>query len=100
MLDSWWEETLSQGNASLAGLLAAPGWSPAQAEALASLLRIDEEKRVWLGSMEITRELMTRHAEESPEGASSVQLAEGNEATMAESSQSGPQGAGPKGRSF
>ena len=91
---------MADGSASLAGLLAAPGWSPAQAEALASLLRIDEEQRVWLGSMELTRELMARHAESNLETASSIQLSERNEAVMAESSPSNSPGGGRSDRSF
>ena len=38
----------------------APEWTPTQAHALAEVVRLDESRRVWMGSMEIT-ELVRRH---------------------------------------
>lgn len=50
----------------------APAWSPAQEQALAEIVSLDEVRRVWVGSMEIT-ELIRRQLEQ---GVSSITAAE------------------------
>lgn len=41
----------------------APAWTPAQARALAEVIRLDSSRRVWMGSLEIT-EIVRRHLEQ------------------------------------
>jgi uncharacterized protein len=50
-----------------------PDWTPAQARALAKLVRLDDARRVWMGSLEIT-EVIRRHLRQE---ISSAALAEG-----------------------
>lgn len=72
------EELRAQGHPELPKLTAAPRmaatpvWSPAQERALAEIVSLDEVRRVWIGSMEIT-ELIRRQLEH---GVSSITAAE------------------------
>jgi hypothetical protein len=53
----------------------APAWSPEQARALQEIIPLDESRRVWMGSLEIT-ELLRRHLREevsSPAGGEQMQ---------------------------
>lgn len=51
-----------------------PQWSAAQERALARVIRLDEYRRVWIGSLEIT-ELVRRHLQEEISSISAAQLA-------------------------
>lgn len=60
----------------VAGPAPAPAWTPAQAEALAEVVTMDEVRRVWIGSMEIT-ELVRRQLMKSLSNQTAAQLAAG-----------------------
>lgn len=58
-------------------------WSPAQEKALAALVRLDEARRVWMGSLEVT-ELIRRHLHRDISSAAAAQLPGGAAPTMAQ----------------
>lgn len=60
----------------LAGPAPAPSWTPAQAKALAEVITMDEVRRVWIGSMEIT-ELVRRSLMRELSDQTAAQLAAG-----------------------
>lgn len=62
--------------AELAGPAPAPHWTPAQAKALAEVITMDEVRRVWIGSMEIT-ELVRRSLMQELSEQTAAQLAAG-----------------------
>lgn len=53
-----------------------PAWSPEKERALAEMISIDEVRRVWIGSLEIT-ELLRRHLARGPSSAELLALAAG-----------------------
>jgi len=59
------EQLRAEGWTGLPELVAAtpPAWTPTQQQALASLVRLDDSRRVWMGSLEIT-ELIRRHLQQ------------------------------------
>jgi hypothetical protein len=59
-----------------AGPAPAPNWTPAQAKALAEVITMDEVRRVWIGSMEIT-ELVRRSLMKELSDQTAAQLAAG-----------------------
>lgn len=59
-----------------AGPAPAPNWTPAQAQALAEVVTMDEVRRVWIGSLEIT-ELVRRQLVKQLSESAAAQLAAG-----------------------
>jgi uncharacterized protein len=51
-----------------AGEAQAPEWTPEQERALAAVLRIDSERRVWVGSLDVTESVRERLAADLREG--------------------------------
>lgn len=91
-----------------AGPASAPLWTPAQAKALAEIITMDEVRRVWIGSMEIT-ELVRRQLVKQLSEQTAAQLAAGQGALGLGSpsspfgalgSWSGPSAGGEKARGF
>jgi hypothetical protein len=66
---------LTAGGAS-AGSAPAASWTPAQEAALAQIISIDEVRRVWMGSLEIT-ELLRRSLEQEMSSQAAAMLARG-----------------------
>ena len=66
----------SAAPAAAAGPVPAPVWTPAQAQALAEVITMDEVRRVWIGSMEIT-ELVRRQLVKRLSDQTAAQLAAG-----------------------
>lgn len=62
--------------AEAAGPAPAPQWTPAQAQALAEVITMDEVRRVWIGSLEIT-ELVRRQLVRQLSDQTAAQLAAG-----------------------
>ena len=62
--------------AQAAGPAPAPHWTPAQAQALAEVITMDEVRRVWIGSLEIT-ELVRRQLVKQLSDQTAAQLAAG-----------------------
>lgn len=60
----------------IAGPAPAPTWTPAQAQALAEVITMDEVRRVWIGSLEIT-ELIRRSMMKELTDQTAAQLATG-----------------------
>lgn len=76
-----------------------PAWTPAQAQALAEVVRLDEARRVWMGSVEIT-EVIRRHLHQEISsaglpGAPAQPAAPGEAPLGAISSPFGAEGAAP-----
>lgn len=91
-----------------AGPTAAPSWTPAQAQALAEVVTMDEVRRVWIGSLEIT-ELVRRQLVKQLADQTAAQLAAGQGALGLGSPSSpfgalgslaGPMAGGEKARGF
>ena len=91
-----------------AGPTAAPSWTPAQAQALAEVVTMDEVRRVWIGSLEIT-ELVRRQLVKQLSDQTAAQLAAGQGALGLGSPSSpfgalgslaGPMAGGEKARGF
>ncbi len=74
-----------------AGPVSTPEWTPAQAQALAEVVTMDEVRRVWIGSLEIT-ELVRRSLLRGISDQTAAQLAAG-EGTLGLGSPSSPFGA-------
>jgi len=94
--------------AETAGPAPAPIWTPAQAQALAEVVTMDEVRRVWIGSLEIT-ELVRRQMVKQLSETSAAQLAAGQGSLGLGSPSSpfgalgslpGPIGGGEKARGF
>ncbi len=81
----------SSAPAAAAGPAPAPVWTPAQAQALAEAITMDEVRRVWIGSMEIT-ELVRRQFVKRLSDQTAAQLAAGQGA-LGLGSRSSPFGA-------
>jgi len=98
----------SAAPAETAGPAPAPVWTPAQAKALAEVITMDEVRRVWIGSLEIT-ELVRRQLVKQLSEQTAAQLAAGQGALGLGSPSSpfgglgslpGPIGGGEKARGF
>ena len=98
----------SAAPAAPAGPAPAPQWTPSQAKALAEIITMDEVRRVWIGSMEIT-ELVRRQLVKQLSDQTAAQLAAGQGALGLGSpsspfgalgSLSGPIAGGEKARGF
>ncbi|NBV25566.1 MAG: DUF4912 domain-containing protein, partial [Proteobacteria bacterium] len=77
--------------AAAAGPAPAPVWTPAQAQALAEVITMDEVRRVWIGSLEIT-ELVRRQLVKQLSDQAAAQLSAG-QGTLGLGSPSSPFGA-------
>ena len=94
--------------AEAAGPAPAPAWTPAQAEALAEVVTMDEVRRVWIGSLEITelvrrqlvKELSQQAAEQLAAGQGSLGLGSPSSPFGALGSLSGPIAGGEQARGF
>ncbi|MFA6542799.1 MAG: DUF4912 domain-containing protein [Limisphaerales bacterium] len=78
-------------SATPAGPAPVPGWTPEQARALAEVVTMDEVRRVWIGSLEIT-ELVRRHLVKQLSEQAAAQLAAG-QGSLGPGSPSSPFGA-------
>lgn len=67
---------LSTGGSGAGGGAPASSWTPAQEAALAQIISIDEVRRVWMGSLEIT-ELLRRSLEQEMSSQAAALLARG-----------------------
>jgi hypothetical protein len=67
---------LSASSSSVGGGVPASSWTPAQEAALAQIISIDEVRRVWMGSLEIT-ELLRRSLEQEMSSQAAAMLARG-----------------------
>lgn len=67
---------LSTGGSQVGGGAPASSWTPAQEAALAQIISIDEVRRVWMGSLEIT-ELLRRSLEQEMSSQAAAMLARG-----------------------
>lgn len=80
----------------IAGPAPAPTWTPAQAQALAEVITMDEVRRVWIGSLEITelirRSMVKEFSQQAAAQLAAQQLAAG-QGTLDASSPSSPFGA-------
>ena len=96
------EELRREGHADLPAVGAKPSatWSPAQAQALAEVVNLDQVRRVWIGSMEIT-EVLRRQLGHEISSQSAAQLGRptspGAAVTSVSSSFGGEQ---PRGKNF
>jgi len=84
-------KSVKSAPAESAGPAPAPVWTPAQAKALAEIITMDEVRRVWVGSLEIT-ELVRRQLVRDLAGQSAAKLSAG-EGTLGLGSPSSPFGA-------
>lgn len=94
--------------AASAGPAPAPAWTPAQARALAEVVTMDEVRRVWIGSLEITelvrrqlvKELSERAAAQLAAGQGALGLGSPSSPFGALGSLPGPIAGGEKARGF
>lgn len=84
-------KSVKSSPAESAGPAPAPAWTPAQAKALAEVITMDEVRRVWVGSLEIT-ELVRRQLVRDLAEQGAAKLAAG-EGTLGLGSPSSPFGA-------
>ena len=71
--------TAGGGGGAGAGQATSSSWTPAQERALAEIISIDEVRRVWMGSLEIT-ELLRRSLEKEMSSQAAAMLARGERA--------------------